>query len=228
MPKGVFTRTKPVWNKGITKYQGLLDRINWLLLLGQPQTLSQIYEHFNNEISYKKLQWLLSKARAGGIINKELIAEGRGLMKDKGGGLRPKFKIGDKVRIDRTNRRTPQWLRGELRLDIPRIIVATFNIGDAVRRGLVDVSTKNRNIIYYLGSNRMGNGGLEVYGFRSCQLIPYIKGTTGRPRLKRLYNRKNGNGIGNYTNGGNKGLETELTASPSILCVNRRKQGVPV
>lgn len=40
MPKGVFPRTKPPYNKGVTKYKTLIARINWRLLMGGPMTLS--------------------------------------------------------------------------------------------------------------------------------------------------------------------------------------------
>ena len=219
MPKGIYKRTKQMrenisrgkrgittWNKGITKYQGLLHRINWLLLLGHPQTLSQIYDHVSNEISYKNLQWLLSKARANGVICQDLIAEGRGLMKNKGGGLSPKFKVGDKVRIDRANRRTPEWLRAELRIDSPRKIVTA-------------VRTEQRGYLYYLGSNNSGSI-LIRHAFRPCELIPYVKNNVGRPRTRRAYNRKqDAEGVYLLTDT-NKGVLVDLGRALSISCVN--------
>lgn len=222
MPKGVYKRTNRMrrnislarrgivpWNKGTTKYRDLLTRINWLLIIYGPSSLSEIYSHVSNEISYKRLQWLLSKARANGLIDPALIRENRGLMKNKGGGRPAKFQVGDKVRIAPKNKRTPQWLLDELRADTPRTIVQV-------------VKTDNQVCLYLLGTNS-NDSFLEFYSFRPNELVPYVKGTVGRPRLKRAYNRNpdgnNGTGIKSLVHTDKK-LSVDLMAPPSISCVN--------
>jgi len=111
----------------------------------------------------------LVKARKAGQVDNSRIAEGRGRKGNK-------FDVGDRVRVNRHNKRTPLWLRQQLRLDAPRTITAFFRTG--------------RRIRYYLGSNGLGSGILTSYAFRSCELIPYVKGKVGRPRRKRPYCKK--------------------------------------
>lgn len=194
MPKGVYKRTKQMrinisisrrgivpWNKSISKYQNLLNWIRWLLTIDGPLTLSEIYSRVGGEVSYKSLWWLVSRARANGLLDKALIKENRGLMKNKGGGPPPKFQVGDKVRISPCNTRTPQWLLEELRADNPRTIISVFH-QDNGRRGYLGCH-------YYLGTNTGGNI-LSRYPFRAEELVPYMKGKVGRPRTKRAYNQR--------------------------------------
>lgn len=86
-----------------------------------------------------------------------------------------KFAIGDKVVIKRAERRTPQYLLTNLRLDHPRTIVATF------------YDSKTQHTRYYLGTNKRGDIDLHSTPFRAGQLKLWVKRHVGRPRLKRHY-----------------------------------------
>ncbi len=182
MPKGVYQRTASPWNKGQVNYDLLEKAIQTINGSAAKLTVGQIFSQLvangnvsNDRRGYKKLDRQLVKARESGKLDKNLIYEGRG---------RPtKFSLGDKVRIDRHNERTPKWLRRELRLNTERTIVAAVQArGQSLR------STR----YYYLGSNRLGNGNLECHAFRAMELMRYIKGNVGRPRSKRRYLKRNG------------------------------------
>jgi len=225
MPKGIYARTKPAWNKGHYN-DALIDRVNQVINSNLMQlTIGQIYAALvaagdieNTRNDYKKFLWHLAKARAADQVDGSRIIEGRGRKRYKGGGVRNKFNTGDKVRINRHNRRTPEWLREELRLDTPRTITAVCNV---VREP--SFIPTSRHTLYYLGSNRMGSDNLEPHGFRAGELIPYVKGSAGRPKHKRRYNRNWGAGIsdkGDSINRDDKGLNLNLIKSPSIMCVN--------
>lgn len=177
MPKGVFPRTKPAWNKGKSPYSEILDRINDLLMQSyDPLTLGDVFNILVDEdylpagrSSYKMIQRLVEK-----WIDKRLLKDGRGL---KNRGLhhreKGKFKIGDKVRIKRFNNRTPQYLIDRIRLDTPRTIVSIFKV--------------RRVNHYHLGTNGLEQSALRNYAFRPDELIPFQKGNRGRPRAHRLY-----------------------------------------
>ena len=126
-----------------------------------------------------------------------------------------KFKVGDKVRIntnpDNSGRiRTPQWLRQLIRTDTPRTVISIYRI--PWREGI----WASR---YYLGTNRGGTP-LGDYPFRPGELIFFIKGNIGRPKLKRAYNQKNGNGGTSVLIDYDKKPLVDLVVSPSISCVN--------
>jgi len=89
-----------------------------------------------------------------------------------------KFSIGDKVKFNLTNRRTPQDVLNALRLDHPRTIVDTFYDG------------RTQHTRYYLGTNRRGNINISDTHFRSSQLNLWIKGKIGHPKTKRKYTRR--------------------------------------
>lgn len=211
MPRGVFIRTKPIWNKG--RYNmAFVDKMN-KVMSGSRMQPNQIYaalvaasEIENTRQGYKKFLWHFTKARATGLIDNSRIAEGRGHKRFKGGGVRPKFNVGDKVRICRLQKRTPEWLRQELRLDTPRTITELFRTG--------------RFVNYYLGDNRLGSGILEPHAFRATELISYVKGSIGRPTHKRHYNR-NPSGANEMNSilpvGVNKNPIVDLVKSPSII-----------
>jgi len=227
MPTGIYKRTKQMrknislgrmgiepWNKGVTKYEGLLFRINQLLL-DKPLKVGEIYSICSGEITYKKLKWLLSEARAKGIIDKSLIKKNH----NRGGAGQPKFKVGDKVRIIRLNKRTPQWLRNETRIDTPRTIVATFKVRE------------DMGYVYYLGSNKIGTNSLDGHRFRANELELWVKREIGRPREKRTYNRNFNVDINTKPNTIYNTTEytpympktpilASLSKSPSISCVN--------
>ena len=86
-----------------------------------------------------------------------------------------KFKIGDKVLINRNDKRTSKELLEGLRLDNPRTIVAIF----------YDKGTQHTR--YYLGSNYRGEVDLESVPFRASQLTLWVKGKIGHPKVKRPY-----------------------------------------
>jgi len=167
---------KPAWNKG-NYNDALIEKVNRVLSAATRLTPGQIFTALvdagdidNTHDDYNMFLWHLAKARAAG--------------QDKGGGVRNRFNLGDKVRINRQNKRTPGWLKGELRLDTPRTITLVCNVAREV--GFVPTT---RHTLYYLGNNQMGSDNLEPHGFRAGELIPYIKGDAGRPKLKRHYNR---------------------------------------
>ena len=207
---------KPVWNKG--NYNVILiDGVNQIISSNPGLTPGEIYQHLGDgyEYTYKGFLKHLAKARKNGIVNSSYISEGRG-GKRKSSGAKFKFAVGDKVRIAKNNR-TPEYLRAEIkRLDIPRTIIAIFSVCEPPQR--------RADTLYYLGNNRMGGcNSLESYGFRTRQLIPYVKGNVGRPKRKRHYNRNLGKGSvikGNSPLGGDKSPILNYIQSPSISCVN--------
>lgn len=223
--KGKYVRTKPAWNKG--QYNiALIDRVNKIIDSNSMQlTLGEIFAALvaagnieDTHNGYKKFRWHLAKARVAGQVDDSRISEGRGRKRYKGGGVRNKFHLGDKVRLNKHSRRTPEWLREELRLDTPRTITAVCNV--AREPGFVPTS---RNTLYYLGNNRMGSDNLEPHGFRAVELIPYVKGKVGRPKRKRHYNQNLAVSIsdkGGSINRDDKRLNKNLVKSPSISCVN--------
>ena len=210
MPKGVYVRTdkgrenmsraamgRLVWNKGLTQDDSLINQVNRLMSTGQVFTIGRIFNRLvaagiieGSHQGYKRFIWHLAKARAAGRVDSSRIIESRGRKRFKGGGVRQKFNLGDKVRIIRQNGRTPEWLREELRLDTPRTIIDIFQAPREPRKGY-------RGTLYYLGSNKMGNKDLESYGFRVSELMFFEKGSLGRPSSKRRYNRF----LGNKNNG---------------------------
>ena len=222
MPRGVFIRTKPIWNKGRYNIAFVGKVIAIMNSNPMPLTLGQIYAALvatgdmgNTRNEYKKFLWHMAKARANGLIDKSRIIDGRGHRLAKGGGAPSKFNVGDKVRIGRLQKRTPEWLRRELRLDTPRTITALFKTG--------------RFVNYYLGDNRLGSSILEPHAFRATELISYAKGSIGRPRYKRRYNRNPSRA--NEMNsippvGVNKNPSAVLVKSPSIIDTAYARQGV--
>jgi hypothetical protein len=220
MPKGIYKRKKTYekkillarrgidpWNKGLTKYQDLLTRIKWLLIIDGPLSLREIYSSVNSEITYKRLHGLLFRAKANGLIDRTLIRDGREFAKNKEHcGRRPKFKVGDTVRISPRKRQTPKWLLEEIRrIDTPRTVVQVL---------------KGRRSYFYLLGTNSGSSPLEYYLFSPSELKLYAKGKIGRPRTKRAYNRKNGKDNGKLPVHPDNDLLTDLTIPPSILCVN--------
>jgi hypothetical protein len=145
----------------------------------------------------------VSRARKLGLVDGGLIREGRG----QGGGLKPKYQVGDKVRIRRGNGRTPGWLRAQIRLDTSRTVVRVC------RRGV--------RIFYRLGTNRQGTEVLESHAFRAYELAPYVKSlSVGRPRSKRSY-RRHGPAVSPCIPVRTiEGLEPHPSVSPSISCAN--------
>lgn len=224
MPRGVFIRTKPIWNKGQYNIAFVGKVIAIMSSNPMPLTLGQIFTALgatgdmgNTRLDYKKFLWHMAKARATGLIDNNRITEGRGrgYEHSRNCGAKNKFNLGDKVRIKRHNKRTPEWLREELRIDTPRTITGLFRTG--------------RFVNYYLGDNRLGSGILEPHTFRAIELIPYVKGSLGRPMHKRRYNR-NPSRV-NETNsillvGGNKSPAVDLAKSPSIIDTDYARQGV--
>lgn len=183
-PKGIYIRTKPAWNKGVTLYPELLVRVKELIATVEFKlTLGELFNYIAKEgylpgsrSGYKTFQRLVSQN-----INKGLLRDGRGL-KNKGNtgegyGRPQKFQVGDKVRILRANGRTPLWLRENIREDIPRTVTAIIKTGQGSR--------------YHVGCNRIGNDSIEIYTFRSNELIPFVKGKKGRPKIKRVYKYRN-------------------------------------
>lgn len=183
-----------VWNKG-SYNRDLIEKVNQVInSCTMPLTIGQIYaalETTGNGTNYKAFLWHLAKARTSGQVDNSRIAEGRGRKRYKGGGVRNKFALGDKVRINRHNKRTPEWLRQDLRLDTPRTIVSVGNVPREF--GFIP---KARHTLYGLGNNRIGltSDNLADYYFRAGELIPYIKGDIGRPKHKRHYNQNHDGG----------------------------------
>jgi len=222
MPKGVYIRTEQTkrniaaarmgiapWNKGKGLYGSLVLMVKELISSnGRGWTIGQIFKHLvangnieNTRSVYFYLVKTLIKARVNGDIDSTCLIEGRG-------GKNRKFKVGDKVRLNPSYRRLPQWIRQEFRLDIPRTIIAIFPETDGAR------------CRYYLGSNRLSNNNIDNYIFDSRYLNYFTKGQVGRPRTKRRYNRKNGNRGMDIPYGLNKSPIVDLGNPPSISCVN--------
>ena len=227
MPKGIYLRTKPVWNKGLVADDNLTSQVNQLLSTGQPYTIGRIFNRLVDagiieatRRGYKGFLYHLARARAAGRIDGR-IPESRGRKPYKGGGVRNKFAVGDKVRIIRRNGRTPEWLREELRLDTPRTVITVFNVPR--KTGQVP---KTRHTVYTLGTNKMGNKNLEAHGFRAGELVSFDKGNLGRPRSKRAYNRNPADIGGKTPSCTVDSLYAGLTGSPSITSLNGQNQGV--
>ena len=184
MPRGVYLRTKPhwnkgktPWNKGKTKYERLINLTLTMIYRRSPElpTLGELFtqlvqmgEFEGNRNDYKRFQRITLRH-----IDRRLLKEGRGNVNNNGGS-RPKFQIGDKVRICREKKRMPLRLRDGIRVDSPRTITAIFKT--------------DRKIFYYVGCNRMGNDLIDSYSFRAHELIPFVKGKLGRPKVKMVYN----------------------------------------
>lgn len=90
--------------------------------------------------------------------------------------MRGKFKKGDKVIVWRLNKRTPKYIRDEIRLDRARTIVHIF----------YDRELQHNN--YYLGSNKSG-ADITAHPFRAEELRLAGK-IRGRPHEKRIYKRR--------------------------------------
>lgn len=88
---------------------------------------------------------------------------------------RSKFRVGDKVIVRRLNKRTPKYIRDEIRLDRSRTIVHIYYDKDAQH---------NR---YHLGSNKSG-ADITAYPFRAEELKLAGK-NIGRPRERRIYRK---------------------------------------
>ena len=206
MPKGVYERTKPPWNKGQTQADWLIDEVRNLIDGNGVLTMGQIFRTLATEgvvedsfNSYKRYIRHLGKARLYGRLDRNRLIKGKG-------GFRSKFNIGDRVRINPISLRVPVWLQKELRLERPRTIITVFSGG--------------HQDTYYLGNNRRGPGSLEYYGFRSGELIPFNKKSVGRPRTKRPYNRNNGKQGISIPKGLEKRPIVDLGRSLGVLCVN--------
>ena len=168
--------------KGTTKYSGLINRINQMLCNSpEPMVIKEIFSRLVaagelQDNDYFKFNALLVWVRRNGQVDKSRVIKGHGPK------YKFKFRVGDKVRIDRNSYRIPQYLRDKLRLDTPRTIQMVFR-----QNGNGNTNAKTR---YYLGMNRIGESlALESYPFRVDMLIPYVKCKVGRPRLKRRYNQ---------------------------------------
>jgi len=88
-----------------------------------------------------------------------------------------KYKIGDKVVVEKENDRTLRHLRDTIRFRTSRTVVGIF----------YDNGTQHNR--YYLGSNNRGDGMIEACPFRAEQLKPYQQNARGRPREKRKYGK---------------------------------------
>lgn len=69
-----------------------------------------------------------------------------------------KFNIGDTVLIKRDNKRTPLWVRQNVKLSKPRTIVGTY------------YDKKQKHTLYYLGSKIGSKIDLSFTTFRASQL----------------------------------------------------------
>ena len=176
-------KVKTAWNKGLYN-AAVIDRVNQIINSNPVRlTPGEIYRYLGNGYNYSYKAFLnhLAKARANGRVDSNCILEGRG-GNNNPSGRKFKFKVGDKIKIDINSNRTPKYLNGELkRFDVPRTITGVFS-----ERG----TNSRPDTLYYLGNNRKGGCDLlECKGFTTRQLIPYVKGCKGRPKLKRPYNR---------------------------------------
>ncbi len=88
-----------------------------------------------------------------------------------------KYKIGDKVVVEKENDRTLRHLRDVVRFRTPRTIVGIF----------YDNGTQHNR--YYLGSNNRGDSLIGECTFRAEQLKIYQRKDRGRPREKRKYGK---------------------------------------
>ena len=182
-------------------------------------TITQIYQMlwtkgmFSNEKGivpgkekgYMRLYYQLMKAVKAGKLNKNAIVSGNGKPVYK---LIPKFKVDDKVRIIRLNKRTPRSLMKELRLNKCRTIIAA-----------IPSKQKDGHTLYYLGTNNLGDSYLDLHAFRSSELEFFTKKTTaGRPRTKRKYTPHC-----NDTSSVQSELLMNRSVSPDISCVNENK-----
>jgi hypothetical protein len=188
MPKDVYSRTNWKSNKGSfwhSTYK-LFEEVN-AVMVNSTVKMTKLEIHkalvakniLPDDINgYHLLCWHLKKVHSNGVLNADFIADGRGHHANHSHSTnKKKFHLGDKVRI--VNNQTPKWLRREIRIDNCRTIVKVLKT-----TGLPQYP------LYFLGSNGVGNGSLEIYGFRSGELEPYTKKTTaGRPRTKRKYTR---------------------------------------
>ena len=161
---------------------------------------------------YKEASRFLARARQRGLIDSSRIRQGRGRfgLSWGGDGFPPKFKVGDRVmlRIEKC----PQWMREGLRLSNPRTIHSVGRLPGVPANGYV---------CYFLGCNRIGSNDLSTYPFRFYQLIPWqSKGSPGRPRAKRHYNRMKAHNRTHVPIMANHGLLVDSVQSPSISCAN--------
>ena len=210
-------KLKKVWNKGLYNVD-LIGRVNQIINSNPVRlTPGEIYRCLGKgyKYSYKAFHKHLMRARAKGLVDSNCILEGRG-GNNNPSGRKFKFEVGDKVRINIKSNQIPKYLVGELkRLDVPRTITGIFS--ECHRNPRPDT-------MYYLGNNRKGGCHLlESRGFRTRELIPYVAGSAGRPKLKRRYNRNPDRVNGQCTSGEDKRLKTKLTTPPSIMCVNGKK-----
>jgi len=213
MPQGVFIRTLQYRENMAKAKKGRLFKSSEVLLDEVRQifdgsisklTPKQLHAALaaknilpNNYNAYIRLWKQINNACKSGRLERNQIYDGSIATR-----LQPKFHIGDKVRIIRKQKRTPLWLRKELRLDTPRTIKSTTRTGNSKR--------------YYLGSNGLGNDLVETHGFRATELELYTqKTTTGRPSTKRKYTRQCKD-----TSPANSELLIDSSVSPSISCVN--------
>ncbi len=139
-----------------------------------------------------------------------------------------KFTIGNKVLIEKLDKRTPSYILELLRLDHPRTIVATF------------YDDKAQHTRYYLGINKRGDVDLDSIHFRASQLHLWVKGNVGRPKMTRNYIRhphkpkptetlcktKGGIEHSSILPKGYKGLIGHFTQSQGISSLNHHIGGI--
>lgn len=222
MPLGVYERSAEekerlslVFGRKGHHDSALLEAVRHIITnSNQILTIAEIHRLLSNDgmltddkKGYYHLCSQLSSAFKNGRLNKNKIRNGRsdGLTYR----LPPRFYVGDKVRIIRTNNRTPDWVRQQLRLNNCRTIVTA-------------IPTKYHTR-YYLGFNRIGSNCAELHAFRATELEPFIKSTVGRPRSKRKYTRKAVNtacGLNKDTSPLVSVSLMDSSVSPSISCVN--------
>ncbi len=90
--------------------------------------------------------------------------------------MEAKFKIGDKVRL---NRRTPKYIREELKWQRTRTIKNVW-YDPTLQCSLYDLGKQGKGVV--------------GYAFRGYMLTPVsrrLKHTRGKPRVKRSYRHKN-------------------------------------
>jgi hypothetical protein len=222
MPKGVYVRTKPAWNKGNVSQSNnmLLDAVRELMTNSATKlSPTRIHKMLaikgilpGDKNGYMRLDHQIVKACQSGRLDSSQICNDRG----QKGCLRQyarKFAVGDRVRIIRQNRQTPLWLRKELRIDNVRTIIAA-----------IPSKAPNGHVSYYLGNNGIGKNYLGFYAFQSYELEYYRKKTiVGRPSSKRKYTKHCRD-----TSAVQDGLSVNPSELPSILCVNFKNELVGV
>ena len=224
MPRGVYIRSErhrvflseKLGNKG--RFDSTLIEAVSQIMAGTSEklTLTQIHKELaaqgilsGDEKGYHRLYYQFISAFKSGRLDSSRICSGRGHPVYK---FPTRFHVGDKVRIVRQQKRTPLWMRKELRLNNCRTVIST-----------VPSTEKDAHTRYYLGINRIGNNYIELHAFRSEELEPFVKSTVGRPRSRRTYNRKadkNTCGENKDTSPDDNVSLMDSSVSPSISCVN--------